>query len=447
MSNLSVTIGANIQPLLQGMKKAQESIKNTANRMKSIGNSMKSALATGAKAGMAALTVAAAAAGVAITGLFAAMDYAGGIQDTMDKFDLTTSEVQKLTIAARIGSTDIDTLSKSMGKLALAVNDPSKIEDTESALKQLGITNTQAFKSLNQVDQIMSVAEAYSNLKDKQAGNVALNKLFGKSYQDIIIFLKQGKGIMSEIKNIEFVDQKKIALLDQFGEAWEKLKYQALQALTVIAGGGLEMNGGLIGQVAGFGDKLMEYAYKFVELIKSGQAWTFLQEVLLFGAKTLGNYIYSAFIGVFDTLRVTWSYLSDTLSLALKIAGESITLAILKAIDSIPGINTAGEQASSIVQIGALNNMKSKIVSPDAIGTFNQSYRSALDSDKFKAGESAAHLSDISDSVSKSYEESKKARIAQEEATRLARESNKAATKETATTKPSSAYYPYSTFQ
>lgn len=148
--------------------------------------------------------------------------------DLSEKLGLTTTEVQKLSQAAKMGGTDIETLNGVLLKMEQNMSDPDKIDKTTKALKNLGI-NIKQFNASSTINQLAMLSDAMKN-----GGN--LNDIFavtGKGGANIMSMLRSGgdkiRGSYNDASVVSKVNMEKIAEFnDQLDKATNDIKVKLI---------------------------------------------------------------------------------------------------------------------------------------------------------------------------------------------------------------------------
>lgn len=121
---------------------------------------------------------------------------------TIDKLSVTTGlsndELQRWSNVAKYADSDISTLSYSLRKLQLNLNEVGSTGDTaRSILDQMGVSYKNADGSLKSMNEIFpDVIEGIKNLSSSSDRNTAANALFGRSYQDLTGYMVMTKSEM-----------------------------------------------------------------------------------------------------------------------------------------------------------------------------------------------------------------------------------------------------------
>lgn len=160
-------------------------------------NSGLSKFASGAKIGLAAVAVAAAAAGTALgIAVKGAIDNADSMGEMAQKVGVSVEALTSLGYAAKLSGTDTDTLATGLRKLSqnmLAIAQGST-GPVAAAFAALGVSAQNANGSLRASDEVLiDVADKFARMEDGATKTALAVQLFGKSGAELIPFLNQGR--------------------------------------------------------------------------------------------------------------------------------------------------------------------------------------------------------------------------------------------------------------
>lgn len=227
---LRIILGGDTSELDKALKGSQSSIASWS---------------TGLKVGMlalaAAITGAAAAAGVAISH---AIDNADQLNKMSQKTGLTTEELSKLSYAAQLADVSQEALGKSMGKLSKAmigaVNDGAS--PAAQAFREMGVSlRDQATGNIRSASDVLGdVAAKFVNYRDGAAKTALAIELFGKAGAAMIPLLNQGRdGLQQAADEAErfgiVIDKKTAVAAENFNDNLKRLDKIKQGIWTTIA--------------------------------------------------------------------------------------------------------------------------------------------------------------------------------------------------------------------
>lgn len=196
------------------------------------GESIGSAINTGAKlasAGFASMVTAA-------SGFYAFVnsqaDSIAGFQDLADKVGDSAEQIATLQTAADLSGTALDTVAAASIKLtaSLAKSD-DEAKGAAAGLKAIGI-EVGAFQKLSPVEQIDAVAKALAGFEDGAAKTAAAVQIFGKSGAELIPFLND---LAEEGERQITLTAEQIAVADQYSKQLARNKTEVKQLAQVVA--------------------------------------------------------------------------------------------------------------------------------------------------------------------------------------------------------------------
>jgi hypothetical protein len=143
----------------------------------------------------------------------ASWEYAASLNDMSDRLNITTDDLQYMSEWAEQSGTDTESLAKSLGKLT------TKIADGDATLKRYNITSGDMNEAFLQVAD--AVEKAPTQLEKARIANAA----FGKSWQEIMPILKEGRAGLQEISNsVKVIDQEDIDDIAKLDDALASMK-------------------------------------------------------------------------------------------------------------------------------------------------------------------------------------------------------------------------------
>lgn len=138
-----------------------------------------------------------------IHGSIEAMDQLG---KTAQKVGIPVEELSKLSLAAKLADTSMETLASSTFKLSknLELIVGGKGGNAGAALKAIGVSATDAHGRLKPTEQIIAdISEKFHNLEDGANKTAIAIALFGKAGAEMIPFLNQGKQGLKEAADLQ----------------------------------------------------------------------------------------------------------------------------------------------------------------------------------------------------------------------------------------------------
>lgn len=198
MPLLRIDIEARVAQFQDAMTSIERSAKKSA-------GSISSAF-SGANAALAGLGV-----GISVGGLAAivksAIDAADHLNDLSKRTGVAVEVLGGIGFAAQQAGTDLDGVAKAVGKLNLSIVDAaSGGKETAAAFGALGISLKDSNGTLRTADQVLGdIAAKFEQYADGPEKAALGNKLFGKSYQDLIPLLDDGAESLRQ--NIDYYRQ------------------------------------------------------------------------------------------------------------------------------------------------------------------------------------------------------------------------------------------------
>ncbi|MDA2936838.1 phage tail tape measure protein [Acidobacteria bacterium AH-259-A15] len=212
-----------------------------------------------------------------------AIDSADNFAKMSKSTGVSTEALSALSHAAKLSGTDMETLEKALGRLAVNASDTGQgIGEAKVAFEQLGISVKDADGNLRPIEEVMlDVADRFSEMEDGTQKTALAMDIFGRSGMALIPMLNEGRtglaGMMTEAQNLGLVigtDTARSA--ERFNDALLKLTSATTGIVNVILGSGLL--DGLVVMAEGLADLV-------VNADKTGGAFTVLSEVLTFPIK------------------------------------------------------------------------------------------------------------------------------------------------------------------
>lgn len=149
--------------------------------------------------------------------------YGGMAQELKDlsyQTGLSTDEVQKLQYAAVLAGANFGVVSTALNRLTISMSDAKdQTGEAYKAFAAIGVDPTG--KSPKEVFD--ETAAALSNMADESERNAAANTLFGRSYKDLIPFMKTYVDNAKEIEKHPGLTKKEIQDLENAKIAWDRL--------------------------------------------------------------------------------------------------------------------------------------------------------------------------------------------------------------------------------
>jgi len=214
--SLLAKLGLDATGFNQGLKSASREADNFGTR---VGASLKGKLA-------GAFTV-----GAAVQATRFIINHASKVQDLSEQYDITTTEVQRLSHALELGGLKFEDFGQAMDRFgALRKAAVGGDEKAIANFEQFGITMTDLEDPLNRnLDLIIKLSGALSKLALTAAQRADLREMFGRSGGRLLTTLKGG--VTGAAPGEATPDQ--IALVESFGDKisamWTGLKNTAVK--------------------------------------------------------------------------------------------------------------------------------------------------------------------------------------------------------------------------
>ena len=231
---------------------------------KALGNTEKQANQTGGALGRikgAAGGLAGALGGlvpaVGIAGLAAlgkrSIDAADNLNDLSQRTGVAVESLSRFGRAAEDSGTSLDSVAKSMGKLAKGIVDPAS--KTSEALKSIGISSTDASGKIRSMDAVMlDIADRFQKMPDGAEKTALAMQLFGKSGAELIPMLNGGREALSQYSAT--IDTEMAQAADKFNDSINAIGASVAgpfnQAITALLPFITQMAQGIAGMAQAF---------------------------------------------------------------------------------------------------------------------------------------------------------------------------------------------------
>ena len=231
---------------------------------KALGNTEKQAKETGGALGrikgaagglsgaLGGLVPAAGLAGLAALGK-RSIDAADNLNDLSQRTGVGVESLSRFGRAAEDSGTSLDSVAKSMGKLAKGIVDPAS--QTSEALKSIGINSTDASGKIRSMDAVMlDIADRFQKLPDGAEKTALAMQLFGKSGAELIPMLNGGREALSQYSAT--IDTEMAQAADKFNDAINAIGASVAgpfnQAITALLPFITQMAEGIAGMAQAF---------------------------------------------------------------------------------------------------------------------------------------------------------------------------------------------------
>lgn len=239
LGTLTLDLVAKIGGFVQGMTAAERAADKSLTAIEKRAYKFGQALGTGLKV----------AAGVAIAGIgalgVALQTTINGLDDlskSAQKVGITTEELSKLAYAGELADVSLETLTSSLGKLtkaqAAALDTGSK---TAEVFDALGISVKDAAGNLRSSSDVLGdFAQRFQELGGSPEAVAAGFQLFGRSFQDLIPLLKDGRagieGAADELERMGGVISSETGVAaEEFNDNLTRLKVQFQSIIAQVA--------------------------------------------------------------------------------------------------------------------------------------------------------------------------------------------------------------------
>jgi len=187
---LALSVKANTQDLVKGLKLASAKISAFGRRIKRVGIGM-------AKFGAAAAVAASVGLTLLIKKQLQFIDRTGKISD---QIDITTESLQGLRFAANLAGTSTAILEKGLRRMSRGLGEAKQgLGQAKFALAALGI-ELEDIIGLDSAEQFIVLSKALKNLATQEERNAISAQLFGRAGQELLNVIQLGsKGIREQI--------------------------------------------------------------------------------------------------------------------------------------------------------------------------------------------------------------------------------------------------------
>lgn len=212
----AVKIKASVDGLAQitGLNKALGNTEKQANQTGGALGRIKGA-AGGLAGALGGLVPAVGIAGLAALGK-RSIDAADNLNDLSQRTGVGVESLSRFGRAAEDSGTSLDSVAKSMGKLAKGIVDPAS--QTSEALKSIGISSTDASGKIRSMDAVMlDIADRFQKMPDGAEKTALAMQLFGKSGAELIPMLNGGREALSQYSAT--IDTEMAQAADKFNDS------------------------------------------------------------------------------------------------------------------------------------------------------------------------------------------------------------------------------------
>ncbi|MEO9297565.1 hypothetical protein [Devosia alba] len=245
---LRVDLGLNSAEFSSGLKKASSGLGNFAKT---------------AKIGLAAVAVAAAAAGTALAfAVKGAIDNADEMSKTAQKVGVTTEALSQLNYAASLSDVTLEQLSKGLGRLTQSMSQIAQgmAGPAKMAFDALGISAVTSTGHLRASDDVLGdVAERFARMEDGATKTALAIALFGRSGADLIPMLNMGKSGLADLATE--ADRLGITLSTNTGRSAEAFNDSLTRLQSVFAGVINRIMTGILPALDQFSTKISDPAF------------------------------------------------------------------------------------------------------------------------------------------------------------------------------------------
>lgn len=232
LGSLVVDIGANIATLKTDMQAAKSTVEQAMGGITRAAQSAKSALGL-LGVGFGAFEVAGS--------IKSAIDFGDKLKDMATATGASVEQLSFLDFVAKQSNTSLDALASGVGKLQRNLADVAsgKGEKAADALRLLGL-NAKTLAQIDVVSQLTTIGDALQRLQNPAQRAQAGAALFGKSVQELVPLLLEGRGGLQAMleRFIQLggvITGKQASLFDGFNDGLAELSVAARGASAVIA--------------------------------------------------------------------------------------------------------------------------------------------------------------------------------------------------------------------
>lgn len=239
LGTLTLDLVAKIGGFVQGMTAAERAADKSLTAIEKRAYKFGQALGTGLKVAAGAAIAGIGALGVALQTTINGLD---DLSKSAQKVGITTEELSKLAYAGELADVSLETLTSSLGKLtkaqAAALDTGSK---TAEVFDALGIAVKDAAGNLRSSSDVLGdFAQRFQELGGSPEAVAAGFQLFGRSFQDLIPLLKDGRagieGAADELERMGGVISTQTGVAaEEFNDNLTRLKVQFQSIIAQVA--------------------------------------------------------------------------------------------------------------------------------------------------------------------------------------------------------------------
>lgn len=239
LGTLTLDLVAKIGGFVQGMTQAERAADKSLSAIEKRAYKFGQALGTGLKVAAATAVAGIGALGIALQTTINGLD---DLSKSAQKVGITTEELSKLAYAGELADVSLDTLTSSLGRLtkaqAEALDESSK---TAKVFDALGISVKDAAGNLRSSSDVLGdFAQRFQELGGSPEAVAAGFQLFGRSFQELIPLLKDGregiKGAGDELERMGGVISTQTGVAaEEFNDNLTRLKVQFQSIFVQIA--------------------------------------------------------------------------------------------------------------------------------------------------------------------------------------------------------------------
>lgn len=286
------------------------------------------AIGTALVAGLTAATVA----------IKSSIDHMDELSKAAQRANLPTEDFSRLAYAGDLADVSIETLTKSMGKLAKAQGDAQGGSKAQAeAFERLGIAYKNADGTLRRTfDVFTDFADAFQKYKGSPEVVALGMQIFGRSFQDLIPLLKDGSAGIREAA--DEADKLGVTLDTQTGKAAEEFNDNLTRLETAAKGVANRVAQDLL-------PDLLQLSQQFVDGAEQGNRLKETADSISDGLRTVATaakLVWGGLSSISDIIRADTS-LFIALAEAGQAAGSALTFDFKGAADHL---RAAGREAS-----------------------------------------------------------------------------------------------------
>jgi hypothetical protein len=138
-----------------------------------------------------------------------------------DRLRMPAEEVQRLSMAAQMADSDVDSLVARLGRAQVAAADAARGNTAlQEVFQRLGLSASE-FAGMKPEAQLAALADAYANASDRGAVFSDLTKVLGRGVTDLIPLLKGGAAGIDEIgRSTRVLAEEDIRNIEAMNDAW-----------------------------------------------------------------------------------------------------------------------------------------------------------------------------------------------------------------------------------